>query len=196
MCWLFAATPKETPSPASATALPAGFGIKGDGTSSTPICVVKKITNVRELPAQPAKGCATVPCGGRDHSCFSDCWALFDTCPAKLFASGSSRTMFFLPCCMPRCGGTDTHKLSQNCCCQRPELALAKMQRKGKGWEEADGGNSASVKLHHSLTGTPKPAASGSLPAHCCLHLGHGPGPRLLACQQRCPPPRSQRSQR
>jgi len=63
-----------------------------------PVCVVKKITKGKELPAQPAKRFAAVPHAGRGSSWFSDCRAPFGTCPAELFAPDSPRTMLFLSC--------------------------------------------------------------------------------------------------
>lgn len=92
MCWLIAATPKLTgPTPVAATTpmLPAIFIIRGDGTSLMLVCRVMKITNARELPAQPAKDFAAGPHGRRGHSWFSDCQAPFDTCPTELFAPDS-----------------------------------------------------------------------------------------------------------
>lgn len=64
------------------------------------VCRLMKITNVRELPAQPAKDFAAGPHGGRRHSCFLDRRAPLHTRPTELFAPDSPRMMFFLSCCL------------------------------------------------------------------------------------------------
>ena len=171
---------------------------RADRTSLTPACMVKKIASGRELPAQPAKGFVAVPRGGRGHSWFSDCWAPLDTCPTELFAPDSPRTMVFLSCrhTSTRERWYPLHKHPQHRWHQQPEFAFAGMQGRGRGWEDTDGGILALVKHCHSLAGSPKPAALASLPAHCCLRPGHGPGPRPPACRRRCPLPHSRMSRR